>query len=273
MDRRREPDSSPPENPRPSSGRRRRGVQIATFATVVGIVTSFVTIALGAFDLRDKVSSVEAGDNGFVTASYTSNVGEICDQVDDDQDTRRANAFELRRRMGHTLAFGRQRTLVLEYTNRELDLGDHNLSTFQALGAPDELAARHRALVRRWTRHLDRLRAYRDRLEAAPTRTRLEAVVRHLNRSLVETEARNVETGLRRQGGSDCDIGAPKPLPVVTLPRPAPPTPEPAPGPDPAPDPDPGPDVVPPADVTPPGATGPPPPNVVGPRSREPRAP
>jgi hypothetical protein len=236
-------------------------------------VTSFVTIALGAFDLRDKVSSVEAGDNGFVTASYTSNVGEICDQVDDDQDTRRANAFELRRRMGHTLAFGRQRTLVLEYTNRELDLGDHNLSTFQALGAPDELAARHRALVRRWTRHLDRLRAYRDRLEAAPTRTRLEAVVRHLNRSLVETEARNVETGLRRQGGSDCDIGAPKPLPVVTLPRPAPPTPEPAPGPDPAPDPDPGPDVVPPADVTPPGATGPPPPNVVGPRSREPRAP
>jgi hypothetical protein len=262
----------------PQPHRRRRGVRIATFGTVVGIVTSFVTIALGAFDLRDKVSSVEAGDTSFVTASYTSNVGDICDQVDDDQDTRHANAFELRRRVGHTLAFGRQRTLVLEYTNRELDLGDHNLSTFQALGAPDELAARHRALVRRWTRHLDRVRAYRDRLEAAPTRARLEGVARHLNRSLAETEARNVETGLRRLGGSECDIGAPKPLPVVTLPRPAPPTPEPAPGPGPAPDPDPDPgpdpppDVVPPADVTPP-VTRPAPPNVVAPKTRRPPAP
>jgi hypothetical protein len=184
-------------------------------------VTSFVTIALGAFDLREKVASVDANDTTFTSSTYVQGVAGVCDEREDAQITRRTDAFELKRRMKRTPEFPQQRLLLLEFVNRELGRGDHALSVFAGLDAPPEAIAEHRAVRLRWEDNVDRLRVHRDRVEASATRARLVTVLDRLNRSRVETETRRVEVGLRKLGGSACDIGPPQPLPVVTLPPPA----------------------------------------------------
>ena len=83
----------------PRSESTRRKIRLATFGTAIGIVTSFVTIALGAFDLREKVSPVEANDAGTTSSDYVQGVAEVCDEKEESQVARRANAFELKRRM------------------------------------------------------------------------------------------------------------------------------------------------------------------------------
>jgi hypothetical protein len=208
---------------RPSTGPRsestRRKIRLATFGTAIGIVTSFVTIALGAFDLREKVSPVEANDAGVSSSAYVEGVAEVCDEKEESQVARRANAFELKRRMKKAVRFPRQRVLLLAFVHRELDRGDYALSTFAGLAPPEEVAPEHRALVRRWEANIDRLRVHRDGIEASTSRARLLTVLVRLNRSVAETESRRVEAGLRRLGGTACDIERPQPVPQVFLPR------------------------------------------------------
>ena len=223
MARRRERNS--PEAARPSSAsrseNRRRRIRFATFGTAIGIATSFVTIALGAFDLRDKVASVDARDATFSSSSYVQGVAAVCDERDDAQGPRRTDALELKRRMKAALGFPQQRVLVLEFVNRELNRGDHALAMFAGLAPPSDFTAEHQALRRRWGRNVERLRVHRDRIERSATRPGLVRVLDRLDRSLVETETRRVESGLRRLAGSACHIGPPEPIPVVTLPAPS----------------------------------------------------
>jgi hypothetical protein len=203
----------------PRSESTRRKIRLATFGTAIGIVTSFVTIALGAFDLREKVSPVEANDAGTTSSDYVQGVAEVCDEKEESQVARRANAFELKRRMKKAVTFPRQRVLLLAFIHRELDMGDHALATFAGLAAPEEVAPEHQALVRRWEANIERLRVHRDRVEASTSRTRLVTVLVRLNRSVAETESRRIEAGLRRLGGTACDIERPQPVPQVFLPR------------------------------------------------------
>jgi hypothetical protein len=197
---------------------RRRKVQLASFGTAVGIVTSFVTIALGAFDLRDKVDSVDASDSVPVSASYAQAIGDVCGERDEGQETRRRDAFELKRRMRAARRFPQQRLLILEFVNRELDRGDYVLSKFAGTVAPSEVSDDHRSVQRVWERIGDRLRDHRDRIEASVNRAGLVEALDRLNRSLAETQARNVDAGLRRLGGTGCHMGPPPALPVVNLP-------------------------------------------------------
>jgi hypothetical protein len=205
---------------RPDSTRRR--IRLATFATVVGIVTSFVTIALGAFDLREKVGSVDARDRVPASASYVQELADVCGERDDAQETRRTDAYELKRRMKVSSEFPQQRLLIHEFLNRELARGDYVLAKFAGLVAPTEVGDDHRAVRRLWEGIGDRLRLHRDRIEASVTRAGLVEVLDGLKRSLVETQARDVDAGLRRLGGPACQIGPPQALPVVNLPTPDP---------------------------------------------------
>jgi hypothetical protein len=212
-------DQRPSSAPRSESTRRK--IRLATFGTAIGIVTSFVTIALGAFDLREKVSPVEAKgkDAGLASSEYVQGVGDVCDEKEESQVARRANAFELKRRMKKARTFPRQRVLILAFIYRELDRGDHALAIFEGLAPPEEVASKHKAVVRRWVANIDRLRVHRDRVEGSTSRTRLVTVLDRLNRSVVETKSRRIEAGLRRLGGTACDIERPQPVPQVFLPR------------------------------------------------------
>jgi hypothetical protein len=197
---------------------RRRKIQLATFGTAVGIVTSFVTIALGAFDLRDKVDSVDASDGLPVSASYAQAIGDVCAERDEGQETRRRDAFELKRRMRAAREFPQQRLLILEFVNRELDRGDYVLAKFAGIVAPSEVSHDHRSVQRLWERIGDRLRDHRDLIEASLHRAGLISALDRLNRSRAETQARDVDAGLRRLGGGGCHMGHPPALPVVNLP-------------------------------------------------------
>ncbi len=66
-------------------------------------MTSFITIALGAFDIRDKVASVDAKDTTLSSSTYVQGIAAVCDEREDSQITRRDDAFELKRRMKRTL--------------------------------------------------------------------------------------------------------------------------------------------------------------------------
>jgi hypothetical protein len=240
----------------------RRKIRLATFGTAIGIVTSFLTIALGAFDLREKVASVDAKDPTPGSPAYVQGVGEVCDEREDSQDSRREDALRLRQQIKKTRTFAGQRVLILASIHRELDRGDHALAVFAGLTPPEDLTGEHQAIVRRWEANVDLIRVHRDAVEASTSRQRLVQVLDRLDRSTVETESRRVEAGLRRLGGTACDIERPKPVPQVFLP-PVEPT---------------NPDVQPPPTVTPPGADAVPPesdvppldPNIVTPRVRPP---
>jgi hypothetical protein len=197
---------------------RRRKVQLASFGTAVGIVTSFVTIALGAFDLRDKVDSVDASDSIPVSAGYAQAIGDVCAERDEAQETRRRDAVELKRRMRAARKFPQQRLLIHEFVNRELDRGDYVLAKFAGIRAPSEVSDEHREVLRLWERIGERLRRHRDLIEATVNRAGLVKVLDRLNRSVAETQARDVDAGLRRLGGAGCHMGPPPALPVVNLP-------------------------------------------------------
>lgn len=220
MARRTEPKSQDAQD-RPRAARSessRHKIRLATFGTAIGIVTSFVTIALGAFDLREKVASVDAKNLSSVSPAYVQGVGEVCDEREDAQVSRRADALRLKRQIKKTRTFARQRILILASIHRELNRGDHALAAFEGLTPPEDVAREHRAVVRRWETNIDLVRVHRDAVEASTSRPRLIMVLVRLDRSAVETESRRVEAGLRRLGGTACDIGRPKPVPQVFLP-------------------------------------------------------
>jgi hypothetical protein len=199
----------------------RHRIRLATFGTTVGIITSFVTIALGAFDLREKVGWVDAKDATTLTSSeYTQGVADICDEREDARAARRADALSLKRQIKSAQTFRPQRRLVLHYVERELERGDHALAAFAGLVPPAGVARDHKVVVRRWETNIGRVRGHRDRVQASTSRLSLVSVLAGLNRSVIETESRRVETGLHRLGGSACDIDRPKTIPQVFLPRP-----------------------------------------------------
>jgi len=184
-----------------------------------------MTIALGAFDLRDKVGSVDANETAFVSTEYTRGVGNVCDEVEERQVIRSTEARALSRRLKHAEAFPRQRFLVLDFIQSDLDRADHTVATFAGLQPPNDLARKHEAVASRWRRNVGRLRAHRDGLEGARTRMAFVRVLARLDRSVIETESQAIEGQLLRLGGPQCDIAQPPRVPRVSLPRPKPPAP------------------------------------------------
>ena len=218
MARRREPTSR--SSQRRSADGRRRGLRLATFGTLIGIATSFVTIALGAFDLRDKVGSVDANEAAYVSTEYTRGVGNVCDELEETQVIRSTEVRGLGRRLKHTEAFARQRFLVLDFVQSDLDRADHTVAAFAGLQPPTDIATRHEAVAQRWKRNVGRLRAHRDGLEVARTRTAFVGALAGLDRSLIEAESQAIEAQLHRLGGPQCDIAQPPRVPRVSLPPP-----------------------------------------------------
>jgi hypothetical protein len=198
---------------RGTSGRR-AGIWLATLSTVVGVAT-------GMFTLRDEVFPNESGSAAAVSRpAYEQQVGRICDQLNEDDRERAREAKTIRTKLPRARTTLAQRNLLLDGQRRTIARSGHALATFTALATPDDLAAARRTTAHAWSVNLDRLRAYALRLDRAGTRAELIAAIDYLSDlrpRLAETGV-TLMAGLRRVGGSSCDIHTPITTPAFTLP-------------------------------------------------------
>jgi hypothetical protein len=193
---------------------RRAGIWLATLSTVVGVAT-------GMFTLRDHVFPNESGSAAALSRpAYEQEVGRVCDQLNDDDSQRAREAKTIRRKLPRAKTPLAQRNLLLDGQRRTIARSGHALATFSALATPDDLRAARRTTAQAWNVNLERLRAYALRLDRAGTRAELIAAIDYLSDlrpQLAETGV-TLMAGLRRLGGSTCDIRTPITTPAFTLP-------------------------------------------------------
>ena len=220
---------NPPSQPRRTRRRQRRtaswshrpAVWLATLSTVVGVAT-------GMFTLRDQVFPGEGSTAGAVNeGAYRAHVGQICDEINESEKTRRQDDRKLARRLKGADGTTAQRDALLDSARRSAARSSRTLAEFAGMQAPRATAAVHRATVAHWRRNLDRVLAYIERLDRTSNRKGLMVAVDRLSldRTALARDGQRVNEGLERLGSDSCDLAPPVVTKTITLP--AAPTPRP----------------------------------------------
>jgi hypothetical protein len=202
----------------------RPSVWLATLSTVVGIAT-------GMFTLRDQIIPNESGTASASLGAYQGAVGGICDDLNEAERTRAKDARALLHELPKQRTTLRQRNLLLEGVNRSVAAGVDQSSRLRGLAVPEELAGRHATTLAAWTRNLDRIREYAQRLDGVRTRNDLSAAVRYLSRirPALSRDGATLRAGLVRLGSSACRLEPAIVTRTVTLPPVHKPKPKPKP--------------------------------------------
>jgi hypothetical protein len=191
----------------------RPGVWLATLSTTVGLAT-------GMFTLRDAIFPNESGRAEASVQDFQRSVGEICQDLNSAarvqaRDTRRVGV--LLRAASTTLA---QRNVLLDGVRRSLARSNLQLSRLRGLEAPKPLAATHRATVTAWSRNVERVLSYAQRLDEVATRRQLGAAIKVLadDRPAIARDGITLHAGLMRLGVRECRFDDPIVSKTITLP-------------------------------------------------------
>ena len=170
---------------------------------------------------REPEGTPSPDGSAALAIEYRKDVGDVCERLSREQAARRRAALLLRKRLLRAHTTVRQRNTLINDTQRTLDQSTPIYAAFSQLTAPVNQRALHEKTARTWKESLQRLRAYRDSLEAGVTRERLIRALtqfKHGNGPTVENNAVDVRAGLEGLGGADCDLAVVKTVPVFTLP-------------------------------------------------------
>lgn len=195
---------------------RQAGIWLATLSTVVGVAT-------GMFTLRDQVFPREASTATAMSASvYQDGVGEVCEQLNTAERARARGDRALARRLRRAKTTIEQRNALLDAVRRESARAAYALAAFDALDPAKAVAAKHRFTKAAWDCNLDRVRAYRVRLDSASNRAQLNAATKGFTRerSALARDGVRITSGLQRLGEGNCRVGLP-PLPRRSRYRPS----------------------------------------------------
>jgi hypothetical protein len=178
-------------------------------ALVVGAasVAAVAVIAVTSFG-GDDASALE----------HQRAVGAICDEANRVQSERRRRFASYRRRLSRERRLTGRVDLMVHETERRLASTADLASRVDALaGLPPELAAVQETTRRAWSRTVGRLQAHRDGLRRVRSYAGLERRLASLPRSAFERDAGVVASGLRRMGGSACDLDPLAAEPVIRI--------------------------------------------------------
>ena len=203
---------------RPAS--RRRPGRMSQTTLVLGTISTVIAIATGMFGLRDAV--VPREDATATDRDYARAIGDICDSINTADEAGAAEERRLAQRLARARTNVAQRDALLDAQRSILTSSQDGLAQLRSLrdAAPDPLVKTHQAAVAAWTRNVERVLDYVDRLSTVETRAQLisavetlVAVRRAVSRDGVATRAR-----LLRLGGADCEFNVPAAVRTLTLP-------------------------------------------------------
>ena len=193
-----------PAPARPPRKARRRAAALAAGVAGLAAVAVIAVASLGG----DDAGALE----------HQGAVGAICDESNRVQDERRQRFATYRRRLSRERRLTGRVDLIVHETELRLASTADLASRVDALaGLPPELAAVQDRTRRAWARTVSRLQAYRDQLRRVTSYAGLERALASLPRSALEREAGEVASGLRRMGGSACDLAPLAAEPVIRV--------------------------------------------------------
>ncbi len=184
---------------------RRPAVWLATLSTVVGIAT-------GMFTLRDQVFPGEgSGASAGSLPVYQRDVAAICEDLNDTDEELAHSDRRLATALRHARTAAAQQKALLDSARRSTDRSSHLLATFTGLKAPSSVVTRHRITVEIWTRALERIRDYVQRLDSAVDEHSLRAAVDLLPAIRRKNSRDNVDinANLERLGDGTCQLDTP----------------------------------------------------------------
>jgi predicted Ser/Thr protein kinase len=172
------------------------------------------------------VIALEAGgpsDDGTARpgiAAHQAAVGAICTEANMVQAARERRFDTHRRKLSAARTVAGQRNAILNETQLRLSASADLMARLDAEPPPSpDLAPVQGSTLRAWARNLRRLRSHRDALEDVGSHRELLRALNGLPRSAIETDATRVAAGLRRLGGSRCDLDPVVPDPVLRVRR------------------------------------------------------
>ena len=192
----------------------------------VGSVTVLLSVILA---LAVVAVALMDGDSGSPVATqrplvaYQSEVGQICDEVNEVNQAAPQRASAYRKRVHEATSLQALRDAIVDETVYSITVANNLSSRLAGLDAPStKLRTSQRRAVASWKQNVRRAQAYRDRLKRIRSYRDLDRVVRQFDqrqRTVQERSNATTMEGLHRLGGPECEIEIPPSRKVIKLPK------------------------------------------------------
>ncbi len=192
----------------------------------VGSVTVLLSVILA---LAVVAVALMDGDSGSPVATqrplvaYQSEVGQICDELNEVNQAAPQRASAYRKRVHEATSLQALHAAIVDETVYSITVANNLSSRLAGLDAPRaRLGTSQRRAVASWKQNVRRAQAYRDRLTRVRSYRDLDRVVRQFDqRQRTVQERSNARTmeGLHRLGGPECKIEIPPARKVIKLPK------------------------------------------------------
>jgi serine/threonine protein kinase len=213
------PSPSPPPPRRKRTGRAREHMRVASVSVMLSFFFALVVLAVV---LLNGGGEQDASPAGHSLVAYRSQVGQICDRLNETNRAMVPRAKTYRKRLYKAKDLQSLRDTVIGETEHTIRVAIDLRASAAALEPPTgDLARTQETTVKRWQRSVNRQQAYRDRLKRIGDYPGLFQVVRQYDnreRTVLERINSQTTTGLRRLGQAKCDIEVPPDVPAVPLP-------------------------------------------------------